>query len=112
VHEPSELFRIDGRDDSGHLVVSAYGALDLTSSGELEKTLTRLIDAGNQVVVDVAAVPFVDSTGIAALASAAKRARVEGSSFCVTNPQPQAMRMFELTGVTDLLGLSPGTSTG
>jgi anti-anti-sigma factor len=107
MHEPPELCHIGGQDDSGRLVVSAHGDLDLASSGELEETLTRLIDAGDEVVVDVAAVPFVDSTGIAVLVRAAKRARDDGSSFRVINPQPQALRMFELTGVTGLLGLSP-----
>jgi anti-sigma B factor antagonist len=109
MHEPSELFHIDGQDDRGRLVVSAYGELDFVSCGELEETLTRLIRAGDEVVLDVAAVPFVDSTGIAALVTAARRAREAGSSFRVTNPQPQAMRMFELTGVAELLGVSPGT---
>src|SRR5437588_1700708 len=44
--------------------VEVVGELDLSTAPELEHALHREIAAGNEVVLDLGAVTFIDSTGL------------------------------------------------
>jgi len=86
--------------------VTPRGDLDLASCDELDQTLTQLIDAADEVTVDLREVPFVDSSGLATLVKAARQAAGSGCGFRVADAQPQARRLFELARVGGILGLS------
>jgi anti-sigma B factor antagonist len=72
--------------------------IDAHNSGELKTYLLQLIESGeNRIVVQLANVRFIDSSGLGALLSANKQIALKSGKFALTNIQKQVMSMFELT---------------
>ena len=79
-------------------IVSLNGALNARSAEEAKQTFRNLIEQGvKQVIVDLQEVPFIDSSGLAALVSGLKTLGGEASNLKLAAPQSQARLLFELT---------------
>jgi anti-sigma B factor antagonist len=79
-------------------VVSLNGALNARSAEEAKQAFRNLVDQGvATVVVDLQEVPFIDSSGLAALVSGLKTLGGEASNLKLASPQSQARLLFELT---------------
>ena len=87
--------------------VELSGELDVASGGELKDAVRGAVEGGAEsVVVDLGAVSFMDSLGLAALLSAARSAGSGGARFSVTSPHgSEARLLIELSGVDGALGL-------
>jgi anti-sigma B factor antagonist len=90
---------------AGRLYVS--GEVDLVSAAQM---LDAILSAGltsdePAVVVDLAGVTFLDSTGTGALVEAAKRLRSANVDLRVEAASPFVARTLEISGVGDFLGL-------
>jgi len=66
--------------------------------------LHRLRRQGHAVKVDLAEVTFMDSTGLTTLMDAYFAAQGNGWTFAIRRASPAVRRVFELAGVTRLLG--------
>jgi anti-anti-sigma factor len=78
--------------------VSFNGALNARSAEEAKQTFRSLLDQGvTQVVVDLQHVPFIDSSGLAALVSGLKTFGGDAANLKLAAPQSQARLLFELT---------------
>ena len=55
--------------------------------------------------VDLAGVPYLDSTGIGVLVGAAHRADEAGADLAVLNPQRNVARVLDMLGVSGELGI-------
>lgn len=79
-------------------LVKLNGALNARSAEEAKQTFRDLSDKGaNQVIVDLAEVPFIDSSGLAALVSGLKTFGGDANNLRLAAPQSQAKLLFELT---------------
>jgi anti-sigma B factor antagonist len=79
-------------------VVSFNGALNARSAEEAKQTFRTLVEQGvNQIIVDLNQVPFIDSSGLAALVSGLKTLGGEAENLKLAAPQSQARLLFELT---------------
>ncbi|MBQ0907041.1 STAS domain-containing protein [Micromonospora sp. U21] len=96
------------RVDPDHSTVLLSGEIDMNGAGQLLDLLDRTIQATRRVDVDMAAVQFIDSTGINALITARRAAAVAGGQLVVTNPSKNARRVLGITGVLEVLS-PPGT---
>ncbi|MET8836743.1 STAS domain-containing protein [Micromonospora sp. NPDC004540] len=106
---------IGARDErAGRLVLSPVGDLDMAGVPAFDRALDRVLDRPDlvEVVVDLAAVPFLDSTGVAALLRGAAEAVGRGATLRVTDPQPVVARVLRMTAVDVLLGWSDGRDDG
>ncbi len=81
-----------------------HGELDIATAPELVDLLARLRYYGHAVVVDLAEVTFMDSTGLTTLMDAHFQAQRNGWSFSVQRPSPAVRRVFDLAGVGRMLG--------
>lgn len=82
--------------------------IDAHNSGELKDQILQLGENGKvHVVVDLAEVHFIDSSGLGALLSGHKRAMLWDGSFKITGPQPQVQSMFELTRLNRVFDIYP-----
>ncbi|WP_262283585.1 STAS domain-containing protein [Micromonospora sp. MA102] len=97
--------------EPGRTVVRLAGECDLAARDRLTGTLLGAVDDAPVVVVDLAAVEFLDSTGIHALVTAHHRARAADSRLYLVNATGAVATLLELTGVGDLLR-HPGDATG
>ncbi len=72
--------------------------LDAHNSGELKAQMLKLFEEGkSNLVVDLADVRFVDSSGLGALVSGFKNASSRSGSLKLAGLQLQVKSMFELT---------------
>ena len=95
------------RDDQSATVVLS-GELDLGSAPILRECLAELANVGTiNLEIDLANLTFLDSTGISLLVTDFKRSTALGGSFMVRNVSPQAMRVLEISGLVELLSVTP-----
>ena len=86
-----------------HLVVTLSGELDLASVPPVERSILAAIASAEAVTVDLAGLTFCDSSGLNALAGARQKADANRVELSYINTQRAVRRVFEVTGLTDLL---------
>ncbi|MEW2162823.1 STAS domain-containing protein [Streptomyces sp. NPDC007084] len=85
----------------GIVLVGVAGELDVETAPELRGRLADQIRAGRpHLLLDLSAVPFMDSSGINALLKAHEEAGLAGGSLCLVSPAPVVRRVLDLTGVS------------
>ena len=85
-------------DETGR-VVQVFGEVDLSTAPELEQSLADL--DGVAVTIDLAEVPFMDSSGLHVLVRAHRRVLEHGGTFRLTGLQSSIRRVFEITGLDE-----------
>lgn len=86
------------------MTISARGSIDLHSSDELRQRLAELVDAGErEVVVDLAAVDFCDSSGLNVLVRAYKHARTRDGDLSVVGAHGRVENVLKTTGLDRFL---------
>lgn len=82
----------------GTAIASVDDRLDLLTAAEVKLRLQETVASGqNRLVVDLHAVPFIDSSGLGALIGALKSARVAGGDMRIARPGPQVRYVLEVT---------------
>jgi anti-anti-sigma factor len=97
------LLVIDIEHDGDRALVRIEGEVEFATAPRLRATLLELAQQGaNPVVLDLAAVSFLDSAGISLLIQAKKRLVNAGSDLVLRSPQGTVLRVLEISGVTEL----------
>jgi anti-sigma B factor antagonist len=89
------------RDYDSQVVVELRGELDIADAASVATVLTGVVARQPKVIVDLAGLEFIDSSGLAALARARKRARDAGGEMVLAGPQRQVARVLALTRLID-----------
>jgi anti-sigma B factor antagonist len=84
--------------------VALAGDCDLAVRDELIATLLAAVGRSPSVVVDLAAVEFLDSSGLHGLVAAHRAAAEKGGRLYLENPTGTVAAVLDLTGVGELLG--------
>ena len=79
------------------------GEIDAHTAPDLATALVQLPDG--DVVVDVADVSFMDSSGLRVLIDVAARAREAGGELIIAHPTPGITRLVEISGLSGQLRL-------
>ena len=80
--------------------VLVTGEVDVSNASELRDAIdAALAEKPAELRVDLAEVPYIDSTGIGVLVGAAHRAAESGSKLVVARPQKNVERVLGLLGV-------------
>jgi anti-sigma B factor antagonist len=97
---PLLVFRTTVRDAS-LVEVAASGDLDMSTSPQLQEALLAALAAHrpSHLMVDMAEVGFVDSSGLSALMHCRNVAERDGITLRVTNVQPLVRRVIMITGL-------------
>ena len=86
---------------AGDAVLTVSGEVDLDTAPALREQLVDLFQQGDRrIVLDMAQVEFLDSTGLGVLVAALKRFRSAGGDIVLRDISPREQRLFELTGLT------------
>ncbi len=101
-----EALTIQVRRDQGHAIVAVAGDVDIATVTRLRERLFELAASGRTLVVDLDQVSFIDSSGLAALVGAARRAAAHGASLQVVCARPRTRQLFRLTGLDGQLPLA------
>jgi anti-sigma B factor antagonist len=97
-------------DDKGVAVLIEVNEdrLDAHNSGELKTQMLTFFDEGkNNLVIDLKAVRFVDSSGLGSLVSGFKNASARNGNLKLCGLQPQVRSMFELTRLHRVFEIFP-----
>ena len=88
---------------NGTTVVRLAGDLDVAAQRELIDHFAREVPAGDPVEIDLANVSFIDSAGLNALLKLIKTLREGGTSVRVISAAPQALKLFDVSGLRESL---------
>jgi anti-sigma B factor antagonist len=84
------------------------GEVDIATAPRLLSALNRAVpEAPRSLVIDLSAVGFMDSTGLALLINAHRRITRRRKGFAVVCPPGPLRRVFELTDMIDRLHVCP-----
>ncbi len=83
------------------------GEIDASSSPLLSEHLDPLPGAADEVVLDMAGVTFVDSSGLRVLIDAHQRAAHAGRTLVLDEPSTVVRRLLDISGLEDLLEVRP-----
>lgn len=103
-----QLLHIGVRREPAAIVVFADGEVDVLTVGRLRTAVDEALRdaAGRPVVVDLTAVTFLGSHGLAALAEAASKAERRREPLRVVVDQTRAViRPLQITGLDEVLAL-------
>jgi anti-anti-sigma factor len=98
-------FSISISDRDGRAVVVIRGELDIATAPDLEAAVNERLDAGQNVVVDLRELAFLNSTGLRVLVASHARAEGVDASFVIVRPLDGApiRRILAIAGVEALL---------
>ena len=86
------------KNENGIAVVHLAGRLNAVSSPETKECLKRLAgEAPNNLVIDLAGLSFIDSSGLSALVAGYKAAVEAGGSLKLASLTPQVSQVLALT---------------
>lgn len=90
----------------GVVELSVHGEIDIATAPVLHRAILDAIDEHRPTLlrVDVAAVPFMDSTGLGALIAGRNHAHQRGTHLAILRPVDRVRRVLEVTGLHGLLG--------
>lgn len=93
----------------GVLVVSPQARrLDASVAGAFRDRVSHCIQSGhNKVVLDLAEVQFMDSSGLTALISVLKAVSVNGGSMVISGVDSNLSSLFQLTRLNKVLRVYP-----
>ena len=100
---PPEEFAISADQRDGSVELTLRGELDLATAPELEQLVNERIDAGDEVVVDLRPLEFMDSSGIRVLVAAHTRAGRVGTDLVIVRP-PTGSAVAKIVEVSGLDG--------
>ena len=98
-----ELMLRSERDGDVH-TIRLFGELDLASAAEVEDEL-KALEATDvaAIIVDLAGLTFIDSTGITLLIAAEVRSRADSNRLRVLRGPASVQRVFEICAVDGFL---------
>ncbi len=102
-YPPFSPFRVSVSRGAGESAVAPRGELDLASIDELTGQVHLLWATGSRrVLIDLAPLEFIDSSGLRGLLSLREAAARDGHHLALRPGPPVVQRIFDLTGTTRL----------
>lgn len=93
---------------SGRTVIAVGGEIDVYTAPKLRDTITDLVAAGSyDLVVDLSAVEFLDSTGLGVLVGGLKKVRSHDGSLSLVCAQDRLLKIFRITGLSKVFDIHP-----
>ncbi len=87
-------------------VIQLTGELDAYTSARFREVMVDAIESGGEnVVVSMAEVQYIDSSGLGALVGGLKRSSERNGRVVIVCAQPQVRKVFEITGLEKVFPL-------
>jgi anti-sigma B factor antagonist len=102
------MFQATITDRTPRTVIVLEGELDLGSTPKLVAIVRGVIDVGDHhIVLDLAGLSFIDSTGLGGLAQVTDLARAGGATVEVRSPSALTTQALEVTGLDRAIAIAP-----
>jgi anti-sigma B factor antagonist len=97
----------DRKVDAATHVVAVSGEIDLFTAPEFKQRMSAPIDAGcSNLVVDLRATTFIDSSSLGVLIGAHRRLKLRGGSLVVVCDNEAIVKTFRITGLDGVFTLA------
>ncbi|GEP39228.1 anti-sigma-B factor antagonist [Nocardioides psychrotolerans] len=91
---------LDTREVGGRTIVAVGGEIDVYTAPKLRDRITELVAEGvYDLVIDMEAVEFLDSTGLGVLVGGLKKVRAHDGSLQLICNQDRLLKIFRITGL-------------
>ncbi len=92
------------RQDAATMTITINGPLELHSIKEFQKKVIEL-NSGEQkdIIIDLAGVDYIDSTGISVLIMLSRQQKEKGKLLKIDNPTQRVLSLLELSSLSELL---------
>lgn len=108
VEAPGDPLEIDVQVADERTLVTLSGELDASTATLLYDQLSDLeVEDVQHVVLDLAKVTFMDSTGLSVIVTEHKRMQHSGGSLTIFAPPSSVRRLFGITGLDSVLDVVP-----
>jgi anti-sigma B factor antagonist len=95
--------RLGVRTEESELLIDLAGELDLSTAPQLWAAIDEAIAAGHdRLVLDLAELTFVDSTGLGVFVRAAKELRAVGGEVSLRSPGERVTKLLQITKLEDV----------
>ena len=100
-------FSISVSDVDRRAVIVVRGELDLATAPDLDEVVNERLDAGQEVVLDLRELDFMDSSGLRVLVAAHTRAMDGGPPFRIVRPRAngEVAKIMTIAGIDQELKL-------
>lgn len=99
---------VDIKSEGNEAIISVINTdrITVSNAGELKTSMLEAInDKKLNVVIDLEAIRYIDSTAISVLISGVKASRINGSSFKLRKLQPEVMRLLSLMKIDQIIDI-------
>jgi len=86
----------------GQVIVALRGVLDVADAVSVAAALTAVAARQRDIIIDLAGLEFIDSSGVAALVRGRRQARYAGGELLLAAPQQQVLRVLTLTRLLEV----------
>jgi len=83
-------------ETQGYHIVTLTGEIDLETSPQARQILLHTVDLSTKLLIDMASVTYIDSSGIATLVEVFQRAKKKGSVVAFICLNPAVVRVLTL----------------
>jgi anti-sigma B factor antagonist len=93
-------FDVETSEKGGASVLTLRGEIDVYTAPLLRQALVDAVDGGaTNVIVDMAQVDFLDSTGLGVLVDGLKRVKANEGSLSIVATADKILKIFDITGL-------------
>ncbi len=92
-------------ESDGQAVVALRGELDVADAASVAAALVAVAARAPEIIVDLAGLEFIDSSGVAALVLARVQARRAGGDVLLAAPQDQVLRLLTVTRLAEVFSV-------
>ena len=103
---------ISTEKDGNVLRVAARGDVDMEASPRLLDAIRAGLKQGAAIELDLKAVTYIDSSGIAVLVQGVKLARKENAGFTLVDPSPNVFAVIKLSQLVDFFTIRQSGGAG
>jgi anti-sigma B factor antagonist len=96
---------VSTREPDGRVVVALRGELDVAEAASVAAALATVAAPDREIIIDLAGLDFIDSSGVAALVRVRKHARQVGGDLLLAAPQRQVLRVLTVTRLIEVFSV-------
>jgi anti-sigma B factor antagonist len=104
---PMSSVELSTRESAGWAIVALRGELDVTEAASVAAALIKVAGRAREIIIDLAGLEFMDSSGLAALVLARRHARQCGGDLLLVAPRQQVLRLLTITRLIDFFFVHP-----
>jgi anti-sigma B factor antagonist len=93
------------REYVGHVVVALDGELDVVDAGSVMAVLAAVVARNPRIIIDLAALEFIDCCALGGLGRVRAQARQAGGDLLLAAPRGPVRRLLDLTGLIDVFSV-------